>query len=162
MRELTEKRAGMLGHLKRLAAESLIYGLAGVISRFLTMLLVPVYTRIFSPADYGVMSLVTATMVIVAVFVVLGLDSAAARFFWDTTDVEDRKRSIATWSFCQLTVSLLLCLFIFADADQIARTVVGTTDTALYFRLAAIGIPLTGYSTVLTNWLECNAGHGRP
>lgn len=144
----------MFRHLKQLAAESVIYGLAGVISRFLTMLLVPVYTRIFSPADYGIMSLVSATMVIVSIFVVLGMDNAAGRFFWDSDDPVDRKLTIATWTYCQLATSLLLCLIILIEATDIARYIVGNPNSALYFRIAAFILPLTVLQTVLINWFR--------
>ena len=42
-----------LSALKSLAGDSLIYGVAGVISRFINILLVPVYTRIFAPPSQG-------------------------------------------------------------------------------------------------------------
>ena len=40
-------------HLKRLAKHSVIYGLGGLVSRILAVLLLPLYTRYLTPSDYG-------------------------------------------------------------------------------------------------------------
>ncbi len=45
----------MLKYLKRLVGDSLIYGLSGVISKMIGIFLVPVYTRLFLPDDYGLL-----------------------------------------------------------------------------------------------------------
>ena len=141
-------------HLKQLASESLVYGLSSVVNKFLYFILVPIYTRIFLPEDYGVMSLVTNSMSLVAIFVVLGLDSAAARWFYDTEDIEVQKETIASWAWCQLSVSVLFSLLIMGCANQLSREIVARSDAAAYFRLAALTLPLTALGTVVTNWLR--------
>jgi len=42
--------------IKRLAGQTVIYGLSSIVGRFLNWLLVPVYTNIFLPAEYGVVT----------------------------------------------------------------------------------------------------------
>ena len=41
------------GQLKRLGKHSAIYGLGGLVSRILAVLLLPLYTHYLSPSDYG-------------------------------------------------------------------------------------------------------------
>jgi O-antigen/teichoic acid export membrane protein len=144
----------MLKHLRQLASESLVYGLAGTISRFLGIFLVPIYTRIFTPEDYGVLSLVASTMAVVSIFSVLALDSAAGRWFWETEEEEDRRRTIASWAWCQLAVSAALAALMFAAADWLGRRIVGRGDAGLYFRLVALTLPLSVLGAVLINWLR--------
>ena len=51
--------------LKRLGKHSAIYGLGGLVSRILAVLLLPLYTRYLSPADYGkVETLIALTTVV--------------------------------------------------------------------------------------------------
>lgn len=144
----------MFKYLRQLAAESLVYGLATVIARFLSVFLVPVYTRIFAPEDYGVLSLVASTMSVVAIFAVLALDSAAARWFWDTEEADDRKATVASWTWCQFAASAALAAVMFAASDWLGRVVVERDDAGLYFRLAALTVPLGVLGTVVTNWLR--------
>ena len=41
------------GQLSRLGKQSAIYGLGGLVSRILAVLLLPLYTRYLSKGDYG-------------------------------------------------------------------------------------------------------------
>jgi O-antigen/teichoic acid export membrane protein len=144
----------MMRSLRQLASESLVYGLAGMIARFLTILLVPVYTRIFTPEDYGVISLITTTMAVVAIVVVLALDNSAHRWYWDTEDDDDRKRTLATWLWCQLVLSLALAGVLVAIAPWLARTIAGQEEAAPAFVLAALPLPAAAFGTVVLNWLR--------
>ena len=41
--------------LKQLGGDALVYGFGGAIAKGLSFLLLPIYTRIFTPAEYGTM-----------------------------------------------------------------------------------------------------------
>src|SRR5436309_9828397 len=146
--------AEIKNHLRQLGSESLVYGLSGVISRFVSFFLVPIYTRIFTPEDYGVMTLVTSTVTVVAIFVSLGLDSAAHRWYWETEDLTERKRSLASWAWCQITLSLAFALAMSLAAKWLAETIIGRDDAALYFQLSSWTLPLGVLTIVTTNWLR--------
>ena len=49
-----------LQSLKTLAKDSVIYGIAGALLRSMSALLVPVFSREFSPSEYGALSIVLA------------------------------------------------------------------------------------------------------
>ncbi len=56
----------MLEQLTRLARHSAVYGLGGIVSRLLAVLLLPLYTSYLTPGDYGrVETLIALTAVIV-------------------------------------------------------------------------------------------------
>ncbi len=145
----------MLARLRTLALDSLVYGLSGVVSRFLMVWLVPIYTRLFAPEDLGVMGLVTSTVTMLAIFVVLALDNSAARWYWGSDDDDiDRKRSIASGALCQLATALLFATGLYLASDVLAARIVGRADAGLYFRFTAIGLPLSQFAVVVMNWLR--------
>ena len=47
-------KTSVANQIKQLGGETFIYGIAGTISRFIGIFLVPLYTRVFSSTDYGV------------------------------------------------------------------------------------------------------------
>lgn len=140
--------------LKKLASESLIYGLSTVITKFIGIFLVPLYTRIFNPEDYGIISLISTTMSVVFSFVVLALDSAASRWYWDTEEESDRKITLACWIWCQFSVSCIFAIFLFTLADPLGNWITGRNDIGFYIRLNAGILLLSTFSTVAINWLR--------
>ena len=82
--------------LKRLASQSLIYGLGGLISRFLSLLLLPLYTSYLHGRDYGRVETLTALTAVLVVVLRLGISSAFFRFYFDSTDLEHRVRVVRT------------------------------------------------------------------
>jgi O-antigen/teichoic acid export membrane protein len=149
----------MLKYLRQLASESVIYGITGVLTRFIQIFLVPIYARIFNPEDYGVISLVTSCMAAIAIFVVLSLDLAVYRWFWDTELTEDRKTTYASWAWCQFACSLLFAAIIVCASDWLGLKLLGRSDGGGYFRLAALIIPLSVLDKVCSSWLRLR---GRP
>lgn len=144
----------MPGYFRQLISESAVYGLAGTITRFLGVFLIPVYTRIFTPEDYGVLSLVSSTMIVVSIFVALALDNSAARWYWDTDGTDHRKSTIASWAWCQLTVSTAFAIVILIAADWVGNFVVARPDAGSYFRLAALTLPLSVLGSIVVSWLR--------
>lgn len=145
---------GVAARLKQLAGESVIYGLAGVAQRFLVLFMVPLYTRLFSPADFGILALVNATTSLVTIFAVLALDNSAHRWYWDTEDEADRRRTVASWAWCQLTVASVLGLGIFLSAEQLAELIVENPVATEYFQIIALEPLLMASGMFLNAWLR--------
>lgn len=66
--------------LRQLISQTAIYGLSSILGRFLNYLLVPLYTYIFSAAEYGVVSELYAYAGFFAVVLVFGLETGYFRF----------------------------------------------------------------------------------
>jgi len=63
----------------RLSTDLVVYGLGEAIVKAIAFLTLPVYTRVFAPAEYGQLSLATTVVGLVATVLALGGDSAYAR-----------------------------------------------------------------------------------
>jgi O-antigen/teichoic acid export membrane protein len=66
---------------QQLGKDTIIYGIGGVVARGVGFFLLPVYTRIFTPADYGKIELLVVICAIVGTIVVAGTDSAMSFYF---------------------------------------------------------------------------------
>jgi O-antigen/teichoic acid export membrane protein len=144
----------MLKYLRQLGSESLVYGLAGVITRFITIFLVPLYTRALTPADYGTMSLVRNTTALLGMCSSLALDSAAHRFYWDTEDPAARKSTLACWTWCHLVITLLAAAVVVVFSKELAARILGSDVSAGSLRLAAWTLPLNVLGIVYMNRLR--------
>ena len=66
--------------LKQLAGETAIYGFSTIFARILNFALVPLYTRVLSQANYGVVTELMAWIGVLQVVLVLGLETGCFRF----------------------------------------------------------------------------------
>jgi len=141
-------------YIRQLGSETAIYGISGTIGRFIAIFLVPLYTRVFTPADYGIIGSLASLTGLLSTFIVLGLDSASSRWYYDTDDVERRHRVIGSWFWCQLAAGLVVALAFALLAPQISDLLLGSEEYALLVRLVAVAIPLGTFGKVLGNWLR--------
>ena len=140
--------------IKQLAGESAVYGLSGVVNHLVAVLLLPIYTRLFTRAEVGTLSLIDVTATLAMSVAVLGLDSAAARWFYDLDDETDRRKTIASWFWCQLVMNLLLCAAMIGFSRPLAHWLTGNAQLAPLVWLAALSMPLIGVLRVWSAWLR--------
>ena len=83
--------------IKRLGTQSAIYGLGGLVSRILAVLLLPLYTSYLGTADFGsVETLVALHGRARRSLLRLGISSAFFRFYFDSTDAAHRLLVVRT------------------------------------------------------------------
>jgi len=129
-------------NLRELTSDSFVYGLTGLLSRSIGFLLIPVYTRMLSPEDYGVMSVVGTTAQIISIILMLGLPGAVQRFYFDH-DARQNRRFLGSIVLFQNGLGLAACLAIIAFAPQISGAIYKRTDFALFLTLSMIQVWLT-------------------
>jgi O-antigen/teichoic acid export membrane protein len=69
-------------HLRRLATTGAAYTAASVLSKLIAVFLLPVYTAYLSPAEYGDVEIMIATLVAASIVVRLGVIEAILRFYY--------------------------------------------------------------------------------
>ncbi len=139
-------------HLKQLAGESAVYGVMAALAKGVGVLLIPLYTRVFTPTEYGIVSLIDVLIMSLAMFAILGMDSASARWFFDSNQLDDRKCTIGSWFWCQLAVSLVLTVLLVVLAGPVAELMCGSRRYSALVRLAALSLPwMTGIRVLGNN-----------
>lgn len=139
--------------LKQLVGESAIYGLSGIISRFISIFLVPLYTSIFVTADYGVMNLIGSFFFFVNIFVVFALDNSAARWYYDSTDEKDQKSTISTWFWFQMMASIVSCGIVISLSGILTERLLERKDPWLFI-IPSLSVITNAFTTVVGNWFR--------
>lgn len=101
----------MFDKIKQLTKDTAIYGVSTIVGRFLTFLLVPFYTNIFSPDDYGVVANLYIFIAILNIVYIFGMDAAYLRFVANKTASSD-KDNFSTPYLAVMLVSFFLSLII--------------------------------------------------
>jgi O-antigen/teichoic acid export membrane protein len=143
-----------LSGLKTLFKQTFIYGLATVLPRMLSFLLVRLHTDesvLKSVADYGDVSLIFSYFVLFNVILAYGMETAFFRFF----NKEDDKGKVVGTS----TISLIISSFIFFTAALIFQeNIAKVIDIKLEYINLVIWILLLDALVIIPfAWLRANA-----
>ncbi len=111
--------------LKRLTKESLIYGLSGYLSKMISVFLLPLYTAVLSPKDYGILDLLGTIGVVSTFLIVSGTDTAQGYFFFRKEYYEERPTIISSAMFLRVFFGLIAFIIIFLLSKLISQTLFG-------------------------------------
>jgi O-antigen/teichoic acid export membrane protein len=125
--------------IRRLARHSAIYGIGGILSRVLAVLLLPLYTSYLGTEGFGKIELVTALNTVLVIVLSAGIASAFFRFYFDSKDEAHRTLVVRTTFWFTMTMATLGLVFGFAFAPQIAHAL-GLGDDPWLVRAGAVGL----------------------
>jgi len=95
--------------LRRLAGQTAIYGLSNILGRIINFLLVPLYTRVFIPEEYGIVTEMYVYVAFLLIVLTYGMETALFRFSENKNNNKDTVFSTAFLSVI-LTSSLFIIL----------------------------------------------------
>jgi O-antigen/teichoic acid export membrane protein len=126
-------------YLKRLINSLAAYQVADVVSKFIAVLLLPVYTRYIPPAGYGVVELLANGVILISILVRFGMIESFLRFYFADEDPDRRdalaRRAVGFLLVTTTAVSLVLVVL----AAPLSKIVLGYRDPAI-FRIAVLGL----------------------
>jgi O-antigen/teichoic acid export membrane protein len=126
-------------YLKRLASSLAAYQLADIVSKFIAVLLLPVYTRYITPAGYGVVELLANGVIFVSIVIRFGMIEAFLRFYFTDED-RDRRDALARQAIGFLLIATTVAAAALAiAAAPLSRVVLGYRDPTT-FRVAVLGL----------------------
>lgn len=135
-----------MGKLKKLAGETVLYGLGSIIPRFLNFLLVPLHTDVFVPEEFGILSKILAYVAVFNVIYMFGMETAYFRFATKTGANEKRIFDLAQTAVVSISVLLSAILILNADGIADALDVSGHSNLIIWFVIimlidAVVAIP---------------------
>ncbi|MEL6916119.1 MAG: oligosaccharide flippase family protein [Bacteroidota bacterium] len=136
--------------LKKLFKQTFIYGVATVLPRMLSFLLLPLYTDILVTAGYGEVSVIFAWFAIFNVLLAYGMETAFFRFYHSS---EDKSIVVSTALVSILGSTFFFLIFALLFQDQIASF---TKIDAKYIQYAIYILALDALVIVPFAWLRAN------
>ncbi len=129
----------MIAYLKRLVSSLAAYQVADVVSKFIAVLLLPVYTRYIDPAGYGVVELLANGVILISILVRFGMIEAFLRFYFADEDQQRRDALIRRTGIFLLLATTVAAVALAAAAVPLSRLVLGHRDAAT-FSVAVLGL----------------------
>tara|TARA_R110001592_G_scaffold327268_1_gene608362 strand:+ start:455 stop:1915 length:1461 start_codon:yes stop_codon:yes gene_type:complete len=139
-----------LNPLKKLFKQTAIYGLATVLPRMISFLLVPIYTDVMAPGKYGEVTLIFSWFAIFNVFLAYGMETAFFRFY---KEADNRKKVVSTSLLSIMGSTILLVLIGILFKEKLSNAL----NIDLVFMNYVLGIlALDALAIIPFAWLRAN------
>lgn len=128
--------SSLRGDLRGLAGKSLIYGIGSVALRGISLLVLPLYTRVLTPSEYGTVALGTTLTALLSIIFPLGLQNAIAPFFFTQSSDEERRRLCGTIWLTMVLAALVLTILLDQFGERMFAGVFPKLPFSPYVRIS--------------------------
>jgi O-antigen/teichoic acid export membrane protein len=139
----------VIRELRTLGRHALIYGSGFLLARAAGFLLVPLYTRFLTPADYGLIELLDLTAFFVGTFVALGMEQAVMKFYHAYEAPSDRHQVISTAVLFTCCSGLVMVALLVPLRGFFAEVVLGSRRYEGLFYIAFVTLLVTSLVSLL-------------
>ncbi len=107
----------MKNEVKKLTKQSLAYSLGDFINYFINFLLFPVYIKMLTPTELGILLLVSLFGTLMRMLLRLGLNDGFMRLYFDYTDPAQKRQLLGSvyWGLIFVNAALFIPLYFFID-----------------------------------------------
>jgi O-antigen/teichoic acid export membrane protein len=148
-----------VSEIRSVGRHTLVYGLGAAVGKLASFLMLPVYTRYLTPADYGVLELLGTTVDLVGMVAGVGLAAGVFKFHAEQDDPRERRLVMSTAAVATSALAAATCLLGILLSPLLTRMLFGAGQPALYFQLFFLLYLLQSISAV--PWMLVRA-QGRP
>ncbi|WP_024954312.1 lipopolysaccharide biosynthesis protein [Sulfurospirillum arcachonense] len=130
-------------HLNRLLKGSFVYGIGGILQKFIGLFLLPFFTSVLTPEEYGVVALIGLLSVGLVSFFNLGTGSSMGILYFQEKD--EIKRISVIWSNFLLLSSntTVMCSIFIFFSQEISTLIFQTHIYSEYINLSIISLGMT-------------------
>lgn len=134
--------------IRRLGRDTLLYGVASVLSRAVSFLMLPVYTRYLTPADYGILSILELSQEIAVLMFSAGATAGLMRFYFKANDATSRNRVLFTAWTTAAALNAGATVLLMLAAPLVWQHGLSGAGTVAMVRLAAANVTLSSLMLV--------------
>lgn len=116
---------GGFAHLTR---QSAIFSLGALAGKLIALIMVPILTRAMSRGDFGRYDILSALTSALISALLLGLDTASARLYFDQPDPATKARLMATWLAMAVILSSVPAAALVVFASPISDALLGSAE----------------------------------
>ncbi len=133
-------KADLKSELTKIAKHAPVYSLGTILSQLAGFLLIPVYTRFLTTAEYGILHLVVLTSDIISIILAIKVSESIIRFYNEPEDLQERKVVVST---CLINVGsiagLMLIPFILCG-NLLAKYILADATLGYLIRISFVSM----------------------
>lgn len=119
------------------------YFISSLATGALAFISIPIYTRLLSPKDYGIISIYLGIVSIMASIMAFSADRSVSRYYFDKKDELDFKRFVGTSSILSFCFFIINAIILFVFANDFGK-LIGLSKEVVYLIIPLSGINIIG------------------
>jgi len=119
-----------------LSKDSLVYGFGNAILKILALVTAPIFTRVFAPAEYGIVNLITSITYFLSLLLIFGMDAATSVSYYQYGKEKKVITSTAFWFLVGWGTVLVAVMSLFIK--QFSFLAFQTTSYRILFLIAFV------------------------
>lgn len=139
---------------KDLIKSFLVYGVGDAFSKLVPFLLLPFFTEVLIPAEYGVLEIINTIILILAVLGRLQLDTSLQRFYYEE---KNQQHIVSTLFWIISFISIILATIVFIFSQELSTVIFETDIHSYLIKLACIVVVLmniNSYFSIVCRYLN--------
>ncbi len=140
--------------LRAFFKDSAIYAVPALISRGLSLFLIPLYTRVLQPADYGSLDLLMVFANIINLTIALEVSQGVARYYAEEKSTERKILYASSAFWFSLACYSIFLVLMWLGTDYLASYIMGQTGRETAFRIGLFFIWSNGLFLLIQNQLR--------
>lgn len=149
-----EGSARRTGYMASTVKHGLIYFLGNVLSRLAGFIMLPVYTRVLTTGDYGILEILSLSTDILGMLAGLGIRQAVVRLYYQYDSTEDRGAVVSTASALLLGIFGTIMVVGIALSRPITDALLGADQGTRFVQLAITAFALGALGDVPGVYLQ--------
>ncbi len=118
----------MLKDLKNTIRQSAIYGLSRIATKFVSFILLPIYSINFSIAEYGIISRIETLWQILFAIFLFGLESGVIKWYSKIKKEDEKKRFLFSITFFLFVINLFSTAFLYFSSGLFSVLIFKTEE----------------------------------
>src|SRR5215204_7191505 len=98
----------MSSEIRTLGRHAAIYGIGNMLAKLTSFIMLPIYTRVLTPADYGVLELTSMTLDFLAIMMGLNVSASVYRFFAEENSKSGRDLVMSTATMGKIASAVVM------------------------------------------------------
>jgi O-antigen/teichoic acid export membrane protein len=140
--------------IKKFLHDSFYYTIPSILSKGLAVFLIPLYTKVLNPADYGMLDLFLAYLAFINMTITIDVVSGLARFYINEKDKNNKMIYASTSLFFTIICFTFFVILNIIFFKEISHFVIGSNGKKYFFEIGLAYLWVNGINYVFTNQLR--------
>lgn len=119
-------------------SHSVIYAIGNIAQKIVSIIMLPIYTQVLSPADYGAVGLITFFIGLVDITLGAKLTQAVPKYFHDYNSLKEKNSVVFTGFSITLIAGIIATLLVYSTRDTSAQYLFESSDFAIIIGLFSL------------------------